>query len=78
VAHWGAGGVLTTLIRYFTRSDRRSTDRICVAQPNRELDAYLSQHQEEAELLQRKLEDRFDSAGMRARLLARRTSANAS
>lgn len=41
-----------------------------------EIDAYLSQRQVEAAKLQRKIETCFDPSGVRARLLARRNTAN--
>jgi uncharacterized protein (DUF433 family) len=39
-----------------------------------EIDAYLSQRQTEATELKREIEKRFDPAGVRARLLARRNA----
>ena len=42
-----------------------------------EIDAYLSQRQTEGLALQRDIEERFDPAGVRARLLARRTGGHA-
>jgi uncharacterized protein (DUF433 family) len=43
-----------------------------------EIDAYLLQRQDEAALLQEEVETRFDPAGVRARLLARRNSGRSS
>jgi uncharacterized protein (DUF433 family) len=43
-----------------------------------EVEAYLSQRQAEAAELKREVEKRFDSSGIRARLLARRNSARSS
>jgi len=40
-----------------------------------DVDAYLFQRQAEAEALKREIESRFDPAGVRARLLARRNTA---
>lgn len=42
-----------------------------------EIDAYYAQRQSEAEILKREIESRFDPTGLRARLLARRTTTNA-
>jgi uncharacterized protein (DUF433 family) len=39
-----------------------------------EIDAYLSQRQDDAAVLKRDIEKRFDPVGVRARLLARRNS----